>query len=140
MRVIKLIILGLFFIIIIAEFSFIINGTLSLVRSHLLVMISFATLLYLRTRYSWGTLLILCLGGIYSMVALAPHSSIGVAMDFTNSVNYHLFSGYTSSILFRIISFFPLAFYIILVISLFLKSVKKHYNLISKKNANASAS
>jgi hypothetical protein len=138
MRVIKLIMLGLFFIIIIAEFSFIIRGTLSLGRSHLLVMISLATLLYFRTRYSWGILLILCLGGIYSMVALAPHSSIGVPMDFTNAVNYHLFNGYTSSILFRIISFFPLAFYIVLLILLFLKSVKKHYNLISKKNANAS--
>lgn len=135
MRVIKLIIAGLFFIIIIAEFSFIIHGTLSLGRSHLFVLVSLATLLYFRTRYSysWGILLILCLGGIYSMVALAPHSSIGVPMDFTNAVNHQLFNGYTSSILFRIISFFPLAFYIILLISLFLKSVRKHYNLIKKK-------
>lgn len=130
MKITKWITISILIAFIISELYFIVQDALSVKRSHLLAMIFLIILLLLRNKFSWLFLLILCVFGIYNMIILAPHSSAGVPMDFTHTVNYHLFNGYTNSNIYQIISVFPLVLYSVLLVFIILKTGRRYYKLV----------
>ncbi len=129
MKLIKWLIMVLLCGITVCELYFIANGQLSFKRSHLFALVLLNILISFNNKYSWLFLLLFCLFGIINIVVYGTYSSNGTMMEFTNTINYHMFMGSTSSVLYRFISIFPLIFYMILFVALFLKPVRRYYNL-----------